>query len=138
MRVLLLVFSLVFIFVACSSTEQTTQNATEEIYIFDDTSVKESVKTDIPSATVKKTELSPEIQNKEFIVQLAAFSIEDKADSYINECQKLLKYKLVKYYNEKNKLFVVQIIPFKLRKEAEEVRNELWKNEKFKDAFIVP
>lgn len=138
MKSLLIIFSLIFILIACSSVDETTKNTATESYVFDDTNITSKPEEKTKPAELPKTESIDLPQKSEFIVQLAAFSTEDRADQYIEEMQKNIKYNLIKKFNEKTKLFVIQISPFNSRTEAEKVRNELWKNEKFKDAFIVP
>ncbi|GAB4128832.1 MAG: hypothetical protein Fur0015_02640 [Ignavibacteriales bacterium] len=135
MKNLLFFFVSIFLFYACSSSEQTTNvPQVKETYVFDDVSEKEAK--DVKP--VENAVNSPKDNISEvFIVQLAAFSTEDKADKFILENKSKIKYSLIKKFSEKVNLYVVQIPPFTSRGEAEKVRNELWKSETFKDAFIT-
>lgn len=125
---------LVIYFNACSSSEQSTNvPMVKESYVFDDVSEKETKEI----KPVEKEIIVSKDQSEKFIVQLGAFSTEDKADKFISDNKNKIKYSLIKKYNDKINLFVVQIPPFNSREEAEKVRNELWQQEAFKDAFIT-
>ncbi|PJA97044.1 MAG: hypothetical protein CO129_03225 [Ignavibacteriales bacterium CG_4_9_14_3_um_filter_34_10] len=131
-----LLILLISLLSACSSTEQTTNSsAVKESYVFDDTAseIKE-IPLENKSENVIET---PKTVTSKFIVQIAAFSTEERADQFIFENKSKLNMNLIKKYSEKVKLFVVQLHPFSTREEAENVRNSLWEIESFKDAFIT-
>lgn len=130
------------IFIQCSSSEQTTKDneqendSTQSAYVFDlveDDSLRaeEPIQIETPVSTIID-------ESKDFIVQVGAFTTEDRAIKFIDENREKIKYNLSYHFSEAVNLFVVQLPAFNTRVEAETVRNELWKTEIFKDAFIVP
>ena len=129
-----------FIF-ACSGSEETTENTTtqdQEIYIFDDVN-------DADSTITTNTELLPidtvesiiSLPNKH-IVQVGAYTTEERAQRFVMLNQPLIKWKMKISFSTKVELWVVQLPSFETRAKAEEVRNNLWKIKTFQDAFIVP
>jgi cell division protein FtsN len=149
-RNLLVLTAFSFILSACATSQQTSDQKPKEkeIYVFDDANVKSAkdtakvvektaVKEAIPNPVVKKNEEFPVLKGTNYIVQLGAFSTQDKAEKFIAENKNMLNYEVKISFSEAVKLFVVQIPPFATKEEAEKVRNKLWETAVFKDAFIV-
>lgn len=116
-------------FFGCSSSQETTITEEEEIYVFDEIPEDSLSEEYIPPVQVTKT--------TKYVVQIGAFTTEDKAQTFANESRKILEYTLNIEFSPDVELFVVQLPPFDTRSEAERVRNALWKNKKFTDAFIL-
>ncbi len=149
-RIVLFLVTIGFIFTACTSSQQTTDQKPkeQEIYVFDDANVKstkDTIKTSVEK-TVTEVEKKPVVEEKKeipvlkemnFIVQLGAFSSKDKAEKFVSENKSKLNFELRILYSEAVKLFVVQLPPYSTKEEAEKVRNKLWETAVFKDAFIV-
>ncbi|MBU0560828.1 MAG: SPOR domain-containing protein [Bacteroidetes bacterium] len=119
-----------------------TASTSEQVYIFDDVTVDTPVK----EAVEDEVETQPAIEPIEFIeqkvelfiVQLGAFTSNERAAQFIKENKSKLNYEMNIHYSEDVNLYVVQLTPFRTRKEAEDVRNALWLKKEFKDSFIVP
>jgi len=133
MRNYLLATSTIFIFylfIGCSASQQNTDNE-KQIYIFDE--VPEEKTIDPP-----KTGEYPNTVSSYYVVQIGAYTSEEKAQAFAEIGRTRTNYKCSVVYSESLKLHLVQIIPFfKSRTEAEEVRNNLWKLQEFVDAWIV-
>jgi len=145
---------------ACSSSQSASnpKPKEQEIYVFDDTNVKDSQNTketkdtkeiklnkDTVKAVEEKKQIavtetkesSVQLKGQVFIVQLGAFSSQEKAEKFVSDNKGKLNYEMKITLSETVKLFVVQLPPFATRAEAENVRNKLWETTTFKDAFIV-
>ncbi|MFO7447437.1 MAG: SPOR domain-containing protein [Ignavibacteriaceae bacterium] len=137
LSIYLLALSTIFIISACSSTEETTKQdttGTDSVYVFDE----------IPKDTVITEEeeepavFTPGIEEKYYIVQIGAFTTEDKANSFAEMSRKELNQEVIVIYSNQVNLFVVQLTTlFPLRDGAEKVRNELWEMGNYKDAWIL-
>jgi cell division protein FtsN len=116
-------------FFGCSSSQETTTNEEEEIYVFDE----------VPDESISEEYVPPVQATKttKYVVQIGAFTTEEKAETFATESRKILDYQLDIEFSPDVELFVVQLPPFNTRAEAEKVRNTLWKNKKFTDAFIL-
>ena len=126
---LLLIFAYFFIS-GCSTSQQSTEEE-KQIYIFDE--VPEEKTIEVPT-----TGEYPSLKEAYYVVQIGAFTTEDKAQAFAELSRTKTNYKYSVIYGESTKLYLVQVIPFfKSRTEAEEVRNNLWKLTEFVDAWIV-
>jgi cell division septation protein DedD len=86
----------------------------------------------------QKKVVNPPSKSQFFIVQIGAFTSNERANEFADTVRKVLKYKIDISYSNSVNLYVVQIVPpFATKAEAEIVRNELWKNELFRDAWIL-
>lgn len=125
----LIISALVFIF-GCSTTQQSS-DAEEQVYIFDEVPEEKTIEP-------PKTGEYPNTGSTYYVVQIGAYSTEDKAKTFADISTAKTNYKCSVVYSESLKLHLVQIIPFfKSRTEAEEVRDNLWKLPEFVDAWIV-
>lgn len=123
--------------ISCSSSSQTAESSDEakqEIYVFDDVDVSNS-EIDSSSKVEEKTET---IKNSDvFVVQVGAFTTKERAEEFVALKQSETNYPMSISFSSVVNLFVVQLPKFKSRAEAEQVRNELWATKKFEDAFIL-
>ncbi len=123
---------LLLLFLSCSSSEETSNNdnasGDDSGYVFDE----------IPPDDQFNIE-SPEEEKKGlYIIQIGAFSSEDKAEEFLRESSKKLKDKLIVEYSDRVNLYTVRLaVEFKSKKDAEKKRNELWKINGFNDAWIL-
>lgn len=122
--------------IGCSSTkESTTEDSNEQdIYVFDDIS-NYDLETMDENQNSEMDESEKSAGN--FIVQVGAFSSEERAKRFVLENQTKTDWKMSISYSNTVRLYVVQLPPFSTRTEAERVRNILWQNDAFRDAFII-
>ena len=126
----LLLISAIFFISGCSTSQQSAEEE-KQIYIFDE--VPEEKTIEVPT-----TGEYPSLKEAYYVVQIGAFTTEDKAQAFAELSRTKTNYKYSVIYGESTKLYLVQVIPFfKSRTEAEEVRNNLWKLAEFVDAWIV-
>lgn len=120
-----------FYFISGCSTSQQSSDDEKQVYIFDE--VPEEKTIEAPT-----TGEYPSLTEAYYVVQIGAYSNEEKANEFVEISRAKTNYKCSVVYSESLKLHLVQIIPFfKSRTEAEEVRNNLWKLPEFVDAWIV-
>ncbi len=120
-----------FYFISGCSTSQQSSDDEKQVYIFDE--VPEEKTIEAPT-----TGEYPSLTEAYYVVQIGAYSNEEKANEFAEISRTKTNYKCSVVYSESLKLHLVQIIPFfKSRTEAEEVRNNLWKLPEFVDAWIV-
>lgn len=120
-----------FYFISGCSTSQQSSDDEKQVYIFDE--VPEEKTIEAPT-----TGEYPSLTEAYYVVQIGAYSNEEKANEFVEISIAKTNYKCSVVYSESLKLHLVQIIPFfKSRTEAEEVRNNLWKLPEFVDAWIV-
>lgn len=125
-----LLLNLVIIFIGCSALQPKTDDE-NQVYIFDEVPKEKTIE-------VPKTEEFPKLNSSYYIVQIGAYTSEEKANEFAEISRTKTNYKCSVVYSENLQLHLVQIIPFfKSRSEAEEVRNNLWKLNEFVDAWIV-
>jgi cell division septation protein DedD len=118
------------LFIGCTASQQNTDNE-KQIYIFDEVPEEKTIE---PT----KTGEYPNTTSSYYVVQIGAYSNEEKAQAFAEIGRTKTNYKCSVVYSESLKLHLVQVIPFfKSRAEAEEVRNNLWKLPEFVDAWIV-
>ncbi len=140
--------AVLFIFFACSSSQETTQNveqqAEDEIYVFDAPVVEDSVETQ--EAETEQIEESNEVENVvpnevfkslKHIVQVGAYETRVNAEKFVYDNLSKINYPMEISYSENVKLYVIWLPGFNAREDAERVRNELWLIPEFKDAFIL-
>ena len=124
------VFILFQFFIGCTASKQDTDYE-KQVYIFDEVPEEKTIE-------APETGEYPDIRSSYYVVQIGAFTTEEKADAFAELSRTKTNYKSSVVYSENIKLYLVQIIPFfKSRTEAEEVRNNLWKLTEFVDAWIV-
>ena len=147
-----LIFLTAFLF-ACASSEETTQQTEKkepEIYVFDDVNKDDTTKVEIPKQTeAKPEEPKPEVKSapvikdsftmtaKKFIVQVGAFTTQERAQAFVKENQSKIAYIMSITLRDSDKHFVVRLLPFASKEDAEKVRNNIWQIPSFKDAFII-
>lgn len=131
----LLLFLLLGITSCSSSGETATQESeSQDIYIFDDISNYDVVTTE------ENDQTDSGINNQSrgnYIVQVGAFSSEERAKRFVLENQAKSEWKMNISYSNTVRLYVVQLPPFSTREEAEKVRTKLWQLDAFRDAFII-
>lgn len=116
----------------CSSWQQTQEEetGTDSVYVFD--SVPDTSTEKIPALEY------PEMEMTYYVVQIGAFTTEERAQNFAEEAKQLLPFNVKISYSRQNNLYVVQLSDYYTsRSEAEAVRNDLWKKEKFRDAWIL-
>lgn len=128
-----------FFITGCSSfqkSEVENTNGQKEIYVFDDvTATADTVSNNAAKELPPTVEENPKIEM--YLVQVGAFSSEEKAQNFISKISDKINYELSSHYSNKVNLYVVQLPPFRTKKEAEEVRDEIRKVKELKGAFIV-
>ncbi len=146
---------------ACSGGEKAVdenQQEQPEILVFEDipkvdTSIvaKDTVRIEQPEPVVEPLITNQKINNQEvkidtvaieeksinYIVQVGAFSTEDRAETFVKENQSKIDLKLSLVFNDQTKLFTIQLPPFITRDSAELVRDSIRQIQVFKDAFII-
>ena len=116
----------------CSSSQQTQTDTAgkDSVYVFD--SVLDSASDEIQTLEY------PEMGMTYYIVQIGAFTSKERAVKFAEESRQVLPYNVKTSFSRQNNLYVVQISDYYTsRSEAESVRNNLWRNDKFKDAWIL-
>ena len=130
----IIIFILLF---GCSSIQENeTSNNSNEAYVFDNIEIADSTKKQLV-----ETNESTEIVEKSiemYIVQIGAFSTQDKAEVFLTKFKNKIKYDLNIHFDQVKTLHVIQLPPFRTRDEAEKVRDELKTINELKGTFIVP
>lgn len=130
---LILVILALFIYLSgCSTSQQTqtTDTGKDSVYVFD--SVPDTSSDEIPSLKY------PDMGMTYYVVQIGAFTTRERAQRFVSETKASLPFNVKISFSQQNNLYVVQLADYYTsRSEAESVRNELWKDEKFKDAWIL-
>ncbi len=143
--IILLLFTVLFA-ISCASSEQATNHEgagdSTQVYVFDAVE-PDSVETGSNEASEVVQNANEEVSNASgtiefYIVQVGAFTSEDRAKRFIDENKTSIEQELTYHYSEKVHLYVVQLPPFRTRETAEQVRDKLWTIPAFKDSFIVP
>lgn len=127
---------------SCSTLQETEtntaveQDTTKNTYVFDnvvlpDSNINSTTATDEPLEIVEKvTELH--------IVQIGAFTTQEKAETFLNKFRAKIKYQFNIQFDQTKGLYVIQLPPFSSRSEAEIVRDELRTIKELEGTFIVP
>jgi cell division septation protein DedD len=114
----------------CTTLHQETDEQ-KQVYIFDEVPEEKTIE-------APKTGEYPDIKETYFVVQVGAYTSEEKANSFAEMSRNKTNYKFSVVFSENLNLYLVQVIPFfKSRTEAEDVRNNLWKVTEFVDAWIL-
>jgi len=130
MKIIFYTFISLIFFAGCSTLHQETDEQ-KQVYFFDE--VPEDKTIDVP-----KTGEYPNLKEAYYVVQVGAYTTEERANTFTEMSRKKTNYKFSVVYSESLKLYLVQVIPFfRSRTEAEEVRNNLWKISEFVDAWIL-
>lgn len=125
-----LLVALMSIFFSCTALKNTDDNE-KQVYIFDEVPEEKTIE-------APKTGEFPDTDSAYYVVQIGAYTTEDKAESFAETGRKKTNYKCSVVYSDNLKLYLVQIIPFfKSREEAEKVRNNLKLLPEFEDAWII-
>lgn len=130
---LILVIPALFIYLSgCSTSQQTqtTDTGKDSVYVFEP--VPDTSSDEIPSLKY------PDMGMTYYVVQIGAFTTRERAQRFVSETKASLPYNVKISFSQQNNLYVVQLADYYTsRSEAESVRSELWKDEKFKDAWIL-
>lgn len=125
---LVLLFSFL-VLTSCSSLKLADDE--KQVYIFDE--IPEDQTIDAP-----ENGEYPNINSSYYVVQIGAYTTDEKANSFAEIGRTKTNYKCSVVYSESLKLHLVQIIPFfKNREEAEKVRDNLRQLKEFSDAWII-
>ena len=129
----LMIFIILVYLTGCSTSQQTTQSTEtgkDSVYVFNS-------KPDTTTSEVPALEY-PDMGMTYYVVQIGAFTTKERAQRFADESKQSLPYNVKISFSQQNNLYVVQLADYYTsRSEAESVRNELWKDEKFKDAWIL-
>jgi cell division protein FtsN len=129
----LMIFIILVYLIGCSTSQQTTQSTEtgkDSVYVFNS-------KPDTTTSEVPALEY-PDMGMTYYVVQIGAFTTKERAQRFADESKQSLPFNVKISFSQQNNLYVVQIADYYTsRSEAESVRNELWKDEKFKDAWIL-
>lgn len=136
--IFLSIISCFVLFFGCSSSQETAKDGAsvqaDSVYVFDE--VPQIIEPEEPKPQPPVSPSST-VKTIKFVVQIGAFSSQDKADEYAAMSRKKLNKEIVVRYGQDVGLWVVQLAPFQTRVEAEKARNNLWKIKEFTDSFIV-
>lgn len=125
---LVLLFSFL-VLTSCSSLKLADDE--KQVYIFDE--IPEDQTIDAP-----ENGEYPNINSSYYVVQIGAYTTDEKANSFAEIGRTKTNYKCSVVYSESLKLHLVQIIPFfKNREEAEKIRDNLRQLKEFSDAWII-
>jgi len=103
----------------------------KQVYIFDEVPEEKTIE-------APKTGEFPNINSAYYVVQIGAYTTEEKAQAFAEIGRTKTNYKCSVVYSESLKLYLVQIIPFfKSREEADKVRENLIQLAEFSDAWII-
>lgn len=128
----LMIFIMLVYLTGCSTSQQTqsTDTGKDSVYVFDS----------VPDTTAEKVPALeyPDMGMTYYVVQIGAFTTQERAQRFAEESKQSLPFNVKISFSQQNNLYVVQLADYYTsRSEAESVRNELWKDEKFKDAWIL-
>jgi hypothetical protein len=158
MRILILILSVSMlsacsIFQSSDEQDKNAKNTPEEVYVFDevsDSSKKDKdiddLKNEVDNSMDKeknKTEQPNQTSNYNinqqgsFYLQLGAFSTLNRAEQFIKENESKVPFKLSIVFNNLKGLYTVRSSAYKTKAEAEMIRDGFWKQNMFKDSFIV-
>jgi hypothetical protein len=120
---------IVTILISCTSSQQSTGE--DKVYTFDEIPKENTI-------AAPKTGEYPNLDQTYYVVQIGAFTTQERADTFAVMVRNKIKNEISITYSDPVKLYVVQITPFyKSKKEAELVRDEIRLNPEFSDAWIV-
>lgn len=133
------IFTFSIVFWGCSAIQESeTKNNdnTNNVYVFDDVSVKDS--SNNMANEIVEDEITANKKFEMYIVQIGAFSTQEKAEIFLTSIKDKTDKDFNILYNSKSNLHVIQMAPFRSRNDAERVRDELRNIEELKGTFIVP
>ena len=122
--VVLLLFS-----ISCSSSKQTADEESGDngVYIFDAVPID-----DTPTNEFEQKEIQ-----RNYVIQIGAFSSKENADKFAEESKTLLGEDVKVDYNERISMYVVVLSRiFESRSSALNQRDKLWKYNQFSDAWL--
>lgn len=121
----------------CSSIQKNeSSNTSNEAYVFDNVAISDS-SNKVQAETNESTEIVEE-PIEMYIVQIGAFSTQDKAEIFLHKFKDKVKNDLNIHFDEGKGLYVIQLPPFRTREEALKVRDELKTINELEGTFIVP
>lgn len=130
MKGIIFLLALFISFFGCTTLHQETDEQ-KQVYIFDEVPEEKTIE-------APKTGEFPDIKETYYVVQVGAYTSEEKASTFAELSRKKTNYKFSVVFSDNLKLYLVQVVPFfKSREEAEEVRNNLWRITEFVDAWIL-
>lgn len=140
------VIVLLSLFIAsCSNTQQSTKNQTgnqtnakDSLYVFDKVPV-DTTKSETQSAEPNPSTTTTEnISTPYYLVQIGAFSAQDRASNFVDKTQSLLTQKVKITFDQSVNLYVVRLSKiYKTHEEAERAKNDINREPAFKDAWVV-
>lgn len=139
MKKLIIVLFLIFLFIQCSSSEEQVKETKEpeEVYVFDDVSVADTTTTpEITEVVIPKPEPVDSSIYYNYIVQLGAFSTNERALRYIEQNKDKISQVMEVVFDPETKLYNVQLPIFYNKIDAERVKSSLVLIDEFKDTFI--
>jgi len=115
----------------CSSSDETTKNEEEksedELYIFDAVPID-----DTPTSEIEQKEIQ-----RNYVIQIGAFSSKENADKFAEESKVLLSEEVKVDFNERISMYVVTLSRiFGSRTAALNQRNKIWRYNQFSDAWL--
>lgn len=128
---ILIVILVSIIIAGCSSTTETTEEKSNDVYVFDE------VKSD---STFELTDPMqyPSLGVTYYVVQIGAFTTKDRAENFMADSKNRINHSLNIAYSKEVNLYVVQLsTAYTSKTDAEKIRNEIWKMNDFKDAWIL-
>ena len=139
------VLVLLSLFIAsCSTTQQTAKNQTgnesnakDSLYVFDKVPV-DTTKIETQPAESNPSTTSQNISTPYYLVQIGAFSSQDRASNFVDKTQPLLTQKVKITFDQSVNLYVVRLSNiYKTHEEAEQAKNDINREPAFKDAWVV-
>lgn len=121
---ILFILCTLFMLSSCSPTKETIKDDSAEkkdsMYVFDEVNTE------------------PELTGTYYIVQIGAFTTEDKAQVFADQFKAKMNKEVSISYSKGINLYVVQLLPkFKDKPEAEGVRDLIKKEKEFSDVWIL-
>ncbi|PIQ09336.1 MAG: hypothetical protein COW71_06925 [Ignavibacteriales bacterium CG18_big_fil_WC_8_21_14_2_50_31_20] len=135
-KIIFIIISIIILYGCSSIQENETSNNSTEAYVFDNIEITDSTKKE-PVETNESTEIV-EKTIEMYIVQIGAFTTQEKAEVFLNKFKNKIKYDLNIHFDEGKGLYVIQLPPFRTREEALKVRDELKTINELEGTFIVP
>jgi len=155
------------IFQTSEEEETTNKSTPDEVYVFDEapdssnnSAEIEDLKKEVDNSMQKRKNQQDQPSNKQnadqevsqndetvfdtqtkqknsFYLQLGAFSTLNRAEQFIKDNESKVPFKMSIVFNNQNGLYTVRSSAYKTKPEAEMMRDGFWRQNMFKDAFIV-
>ncbi len=155
------------IFKSSEQEETTDKNKPDEVYVFDEVSdtsnnsaeiddLKKEVDKSMQKEKIQQDQQTqqqnenqevsqneetvfdaPTAQKNSFYLQLGAFSTLNRAEQFIKDNESKVPFKMSIVFNNQKGLYTVRSSAYKTKPEAEMIRDGFWRQNMFKDAFIV-